>query len=63
MRVMDLLSPTRIVQQTGLTMALVPILPLKIKKMVVASYQAISGSGYPGHSALDMFTNVIPYIS
>jgi aspartate-semialdehyde dehydrogenase len=47
---------------TGLTMALLPILPFGIKKMVVASYQAISGAGYPGLSALDILGNVIPYI-
>ena len=48
---------------TGLTMAILPILPFGIKKMVVASYQAISGAGYPGLSALDILGNVIPYIS
>ncbi|MBN1478685.1 aspartate-semialdehyde dehydrogenase [candidate division KSB1 bacterium] len=47
---------------TGLTMALLPILPFGIRKMVVASYQAISGAGYPGLPALDIFGNVIPYI-
>jgi len=47
---------------TGLTMSLLPILPFGIKKLVVASYQAISGAGYPGLSALDILGNVIPYI-
>jgi len=47
---------------TGLTMALLPIIPFGIKKLVVASYQAISGAGYPGVSALDINGNVIPYI-
>lgn len=47
---------------TGLTMSLLPILPFGIKKLIVASYQAISGAGYPGLSALDILGNVIPYI-
>jgi aspartate-semialdehyde dehydrogenase len=47
---------------TGLTLALLPILSLGIRKLVVASYQAISGAGYPGVSALDISGNVIPYI-
>lgn len=48
---------------TGLTMALLPILPFGVRKMVVASYQAISGAGYPGLPALDILGNVIPYIN
>lgn len=48
---------------TGLTMALLPLLGLKIKRLIVASYQAISGAGYPGLSFLDISNNVIPYIS
>jgi len=47
---------------TGLTLALLPILPFGIRKLVVASYQAISGAGYPGVPALDISGNVIPYI-
>ena len=47
---------------TGLAMALLPIMPFGIRKLVMASYQAISGAGYPGLSALDIFGNVIPYI-
>ncbi len=47
---------------TGLTMALLPIIPMGIKRLVVASYQAISGAGYPGLSAMDIQGNVIPYI-
>jgi len=48
---------------TGLTMALLPVIPMGIQKMVVASYQAISGAGYPGLSAMDINGNVIPYIN
>jgi len=47
---------------TGLTMALLPFLNLDIQKLVVASYQAISGAGYPGLSAMDINANVIPFI-
>ena len=47
---------------TGLTMALLPIIPFGIKRLIVASYQAISGAGYPGLSAMDIMGNVVPYI-
>ena len=47
---------------TGLTMSLLPLLQFGIKRLVVASYQAISGAGYPGLSALDILGNVIPFI-
>ena len=47
---------------TGLAMALAPIQPLGIKKLIMASYQAISGAGYPGLPTMDILTNVIPYI-
>jgi aspartate-semialdehyde dehydrogenase len=48
---------------TGLTMAMLPLLDLKINKLIVASYQAVSGAGYPGLSILDISNNVIPYIN
>ncbi len=47
---------------TGLALALAPLLSLRIKKLIVASYQAISGAGYPGVAALDIVGNVIPFI-
>jgi len=47
---------------TGLVMALLPIMPFGIRRIISASYQAISGAGYPGLSALDILGNVIPYI-
>jgi len=47
---------------TGLVMALLPLVPFNIKRLIVASYQAISGAGYPGLSAMDINSNVIPYI-
>jgi aspartate-semialdehyde dehydrogenase len=48
---------------TGLTLALLPMLSLGFKKLVVSSYQAISGAGYPGVPAMDIYNNVIPYIN
>jgi len=47
---------------TGLALALLPLLPFGIRKLVMASYQAISGAGYPGVPALDISGNVIPHI-
>jgi len=45
----------------GLVLALAPIKDL-CSKVHMVSYQALSGAGYPGVSALDAFGNVIPYI-
>jgi aspartate-semialdehyde dehydrogenase len=47
---------------TGLALALLPIASMHIKKLIIASYQAISGAGYPGVAALDISGNVIPHI-
>jgi len=47
----------------GLVLALAPIhQTLGIRRLVVATMQALSGAGYPGHSAIDMLGNVIPFI-
>jgi len=48
---------------TGLTMALLPLLPFHINRLVVSSYQAISGAGYPGIPSMDIISNVIPHIN
>jgi aspartate-semialdehyde dehydrogenase len=48
---------------TGLVMSLLPFLGFGIRRLIVSSYQAMSGAGYPGLSALDMSSNVIPYIA
>ncbi len=48
---------------TGLAMALLPLVHLNIQRMIVASYQAVSGAGYPGLPVMDISNNVIPYIS
>jgi aspartate-semialdehyde dehydrogenase len=45
-----------------LSMGLAPLKPFGIKKVLVTTMQAISGSGYPGHSAFDMTANVFPFI-
>lgn len=47
----------------GLVMALSPIhRAFGVKRLIVVTMQALSGAGYPGHSAIDMLANVIPYI-
>lgn len=45
-----------------LTIALAPLRQFHPTRLHVVSMQAISGAGYPGVSALDIFDNVIPYI-
>jgi aspartate-semialdehyde dehydrogenase len=48
---------------TGLATALAPLnQDFGIKSVVVTTYQALSGAGYPGVSSLDINGNVIPYI-
>jgi aspartate-semialdehyde dehydrogenase len=47
----------------GLVMALAPIhRAFGVKRVIVATMQALSGAGYPGLSAVDMLGNVIPFI-
>lgn len=45
-----------------LVMALAPLKPFGIKKVIVTTMQAISGAGYPGVASLDILGNVIPFI-
>ncbi len=45
-----------------LTMALAPLKPFGITKVIVTTMQAISGAGYPGVASMDINANVIPYI-
>lgn len=47
---------------TGLAIALKPLVKYKIRKVIVSTYQALSGAGYPGVPSLDINSNVIPYI-
>jgi aspartate-semialdehyde dehydrogenase len=46
----------------GLTMALGPLKPFGITKVIVTTMQAISGAGYPGVASMDIVGNVIPFI-
>lgn len=45
-----------------LTMALAPLRPYGLKRVIVTTMQAISGAGYPGVASMDILANVIPYI-
>ena len=47
----------------GLVMALAPIhYKFGVTRLIVTTLQALSGAGYPGHAAIDMLGNVIPFI-
>ena len=47
----------------GLVMALAPIhQAFRVRRVIVTTMQALSGAGYPGHSAIDMLGNVVPFI-
>jgi aspartate-semialdehyde dehydrogenase len=49
---------------TGLVLGLAPVLPLlRPKTLHVATYQALSGAGFPGVPSLSSTDNVVPYIS
>lgn len=49
------------------TMIVIPLKPLHerygIRRIDVASYQAVSGAGYPGVPSYDIIDNLIPFIS
>ncbi len=47
----------------GLTLALAPLLRFGLKRVLVTTFQAASGAGYPGVASLDLIDNVVPYIS
>ena len=47
---------------TGLVVPLKVLQPLGIRRVFVATYQAISGAGYPGVPSLDILGNIIPHI-
>ena len=46
---------------------MIPLYPLHqkfgVKKLVIATLQAVSGAGYPGISSLNMIDNIVPYIA
>lgn len=45
-----------------LTMALAPLVPFGIERVVATTMQAVSGAGYPGVASVDILANVVPYI-
>lgn len=45
-----------------LCMALAPLRPFGINRVMVTTMQAVSGAGYPGVPSLDILGNVVPYI-
>ena len=48
----------------GLVMALAPLYKqFGLDKVIVTTFQALSGAGYPGVPSLDIIDNVVPYIS
>lgn len=44
------------------SLGLAPLKPFGITKVMVTSYQAVSGAGYPGTPSLDIMGNVVPFI-
>ena len=46
-----------------LAMALAPLKPFGITRVIAATMQAISGAGYPGVASMDINANVIPFVS
>ncbi len=45
-----------------LAMALAPMKPFGITKVIATTLQAVSGAGYPGVASMDITGNVIPFI-
>jgi aspartate-semialdehyde dehydrogenase len=45
-----------------LALALAPLKPFGIRRVIVTTMQAISGAGYPGVASMDINANVVPYI-
>ena len=45
-----------------LAMALAPLRPFGLRRVVVSTLQAVSGGGYPGVASLDIVGNVIPIV-
>jgi aspartate-semialdehyde dehydrogenase len=45
-----------------LAMALAPLRPFGLRRVIVTTLQAVSGAGYPGVPSLDILGNVIPFI-
>jgi aspartate-semialdehyde dehydrogenase len=47
---------------TGLVLGLGPLRRFGFDRVVVATYQAVSGAGYPGVASIDILGNVVPHI-
>ncbi len=45
-----------------LTLALAPLRPFGIERVLAATLQAVSGAGYPGVPSMDILANVVPFI-
>jgi aspartate-semialdehyde dehydrogenase len=45
-----------------LTLALAPLKPFGIQRVLATTMQAVSGAGYPGVASMDILANVIPFI-
>jgi aspartate-semialdehyde dehydrogenase len=45
-----------------LALALAPLKPFGITRVIVTTMQAISGAGYPGVASMDINANVIPFV-
>lgn len=46
----------------AMAMALAPLKPFGIRRVLATTMQAISGAGYPGVASMDITANVIPFI-
>lgn len=47
---------------SGLVLSLAPIADLGIERVMVSTYQSLSGAGYPGVPSLDIVNNILPFI-
>lgn len=47
----------------GLTVALAPLAPFGLRRVIVTTLQSASGAGYPGVPSLDLIDNIVPFIS
>jgi len=46
-----------------LALTLKPLMQFGLKQIIVTTFQALSGAGYPGVASLDIIDNVVPFIS
>jgi len=48
---------------TILAMALGPLQPFGVRRVLVTTFQSVSGAGYPGVASYDILGNVVPFIA